>query len=49
MKDRSDFISHKNGLFRLLLTIKKHFLLDFRKYYEEVFLFNFRLTVIFYK
>ena len=49
MKNRSDLTSNKGGLFKLLLTIKKHFLLDFRKYYKKVFLLNFRLTIIFYK
>ena len=49
MKNRFDLISNKGDLYKLLLTIKKHLLLDFRKYYEKAFLFNFRLTIISYR
>ena len=49
MKNRSDLTSDRGGLFKLLPTIKKHLLLDFKKCYKKTFLFNFRLTVIFYK
>ena len=49
MKDRSDLTFNKNNLFKLLLIIKEHLLLDFREYYKETFLLNFRVTIISYK
>ena len=47
MKNRSNLISNKGGLFMLLLILKKHFLFNFKEYYKGVFLLNFRLTIIF--